>query len=613
MEKIKSLKIYPPLKKPVTVYSMDEKIPQSILNQSISLTKTIENFQNLKTMTLQKTKKKRINKETFSKTYSTTINNEFSSTLYSSYNQNPENDYYSKTFLNTELDEFQKTTIQNFYKINKKDNSITARSVTNKEIYTNPFNSQRILNLNERIYKTLSSFRMENQFNSYTKRINEYHKKQKMLKLMPKIIISKIEFNQKVKRGKNKNHFKSNSQSITKINENENLPILNSNKMLHRDDILHELKVFQNTYETLYHPSSRGQFSICKTPENKIIIFGGVQSKFLNDMWTCSIITKHNKIDIKWRKLNLKDDELPISRYGHSMIYYMNNLFIFGGTFPRNIYSDQEENICIFDIKRENFYYPRCINFKSVKNRRNHIGIGIGYTMLIHGGIDNEGNYLNDMWILDCLKYKWNPLIYRNLIKIPKIAFHSFSLVIKNTSLIYNKDLNIYKFTEGFITKGKSGKPKIEGIYIFGGCDKEGNFYKNLWLIRIGIKPVDILEIPSHGIQPCPRINCSMCYFEMLNLLCIYGGKNDYIHHGKLLNDVWLFDLENFNWIQPKCDNNNFIPVAEHSIISDGNKILILGGFSDDGYLKFKINTIEFDIFNSKDNEFENELKELLK
>ena len=32
----------------------------------------------------------------------------------------------------------------------------------------------------------------------------------------------------------------------------------------------------------------------------------------------------------------------------------MKNLYIIGGTLPRNIFRDQEENICIFTMKREN-------------------------------------------------------------------------------------------------------------------------------------------------------------------------------------------------------------------------------------------------------------------
>ena len=97
-----------------------------------------------------------------------------------------------------------------------------------------------------------------------------------------------------------------------------------------------------------------------------------------------------------------------------------------------------------------------------------------------------------------------------------------------------------------------------------------------------------------------------MCFFSMLNLICIYGGKND----ENLLNDIWFFDLENFNWIQASYDELNIFPIAEHAIVDDGNKILVLGGFSNNGYVKFDVNTIEFDVLNLVENE--NSLKQLL-
>ncbi len=613
--KLKLYKIFPTLKKPITEYSMEEKIPQSLINKSESLSKTIENFENLKLYTFRNYKRKK-NDNSFNKTL-TLKDGDYISSLYTSYNQNyAEEELGNKYRLNSELNEFQKTTIQNFFRNSHKDNSILARSVDNKEMYKNPFKSQYALNFNNTIYKTLNNIRMESQFNSYSKRIQEYHLKEKMIKLMPRITISKITSeNHKLKSDMKKkiNSQRTNSIQRTKT-QDEDLPTLNSSKFLPRDDLINNLSVHQNKIETLYHPTSRGQFSLCKTEDNLIYIFGGIQSKFLNDIWVCSIGTKNiteqeikkskYKINseneyIKWRKIILSEDELPISRYGHSMTYYMNNLYIFGGILPKNTFRDQEENICIFDMKRENFYYPKCVNYKNVKFRRNHIGIGIGSTMFIHGGIDDDGNYLNDMWIFDCLKYKWTPLIYRNLMKIPKIAYHSSTLVIKNRSLLYHKDLNIYKFPESSISKGKIGKVKIEGIYIFGGIDKERNYYKKFWLIRIGVKPVDIVEIPTHGIEPLPRINCGMCFFNILNLICIYGGKND----ENLLNDIWFFDLENFNWIQASYDELNIFPIAEHVIVNDGNKILVLGGFNNDGYVKFDVNTIEFDFWNLTENE----------
>ena len=622
---LKVYKIFPSYKKANPLYLMEEKIPKPILNKSEALSKTIENFENFKTITNRTNYKK--NNNIINQKF-TLKDSDFISTLYTTFNKDSENEIGSKYYLNTDLNSFQKTTIQKFVNKKKRDNSILIHSIDTKSSYLNPYDSQHTLNFNQKVFTTLNNIRMESQFNLYTKKINEYHQNQKMINLMPKITISKITFdsNHKIKKGKNRTrHIKTNSQSqsISKFNQESDLPDLNSNKVFHREYLINNVKLIQGTLETLIHPSSRGQFSLCKTQENLIYIFGGLQSKFLNDLWVCSITTK-NKIqnsknekkllleqeNIKWRKIITNEEETPIQRYGHSMVYYMDNLYIFGGIIPKNTYHEQEENICIFDIKRESFYYPKCQNHKSVKSRRNHIGIGIGYTMLIHGGIDEEGNFLDDMWLFDCLRYKWFPLNYRNLIKIPKIAFHSSALVIKNKSFLYHRDLNIYKFPEGTITKGKIGKPKIEGIYFFGGIDKENNFYKKFWLIRIGVKPVDIVEIPTHGISPSPRINCGLCYFDILNLLCIYGGRNDENNMGNLLNDVWFFDLENFNWVKPLYDDSMFHSVAEHSIVSDGNKILVLGGFGVDGYVKFNVYTIEFDVNSVQEEDL---LKDLMK
>ena len=201
--KIKLFKIYPTLKKPITVYSMEEKIPQSVMNQSESLSKTIENLENLKEMTFRKIKKRNNNNDYLNNTL-TEKDDDYISNIYTSYNQNGEQELTSRYNLNSQLNEFQKTSIQHFFRKSHKDNSIFAHSVDNKELYSNPFKSQHDLNFNKNIYKTLNNIRMEHQFNCYTRRINDYHQKEKKLKLMPKVKISKItsDINNNVKKSK---------------------------------------------------------------------------------------------------------------------------------------------------------------------------------------------------------------------------------------------------------------------------------------------------------------------------------------------------------------------------------------------------------------------------
>ena len=91
------------------------------------------------------------------------------------------------------------------------------------------------------------------------------------------------------------------------------------------------------------------------------------------------------------------------------------------------------------------------------------------------------------------------------------------------------------------------------------------------------------------------RINCGLVFFDILNILILYGGKNKF---GTILNDVYILNLEKYIWIKPKYNDNEFNAVSEHVMFSDNKKIFILGGSGNEGYMKFDFFTIDFDIPN---------------
>ena len=214
--------------------------------------------------------------------------------------------------------------------------------------------------------------------------------------------------------------------------------------------------------------------------------------------------------------------------------------------------------------------------------------------MLVFGGIDDDEKYLNDMWIFDIQKYKWSPLLFRSKLRIPQIAFHSGCLVIKSNSVMLHTQLSIYKLPE-VGGKSRGSKPKLEGVYVFGGMDKDGNYSNTLWCIRIGTKPVDVIYLKAFGKPPIPRMSCGICYLNELNFIVIHGGKNDTIENNEILNDIMLFDLETFNWIRPVYKEEDFKPVCGHVNFGYANSIYILGGFNNSGFAKFDFYSIEFD------------------
>jgi hypothetical protein len=48
-------------------------------------------------------------------------------------------------------------------------------------------------------------------------------------------------------------------------------------------------------------------------------------------------------------------------------------------------------------------------------------------------------------------------------------------------------------------------KIKEEGIYIFGGCSKQGEAQNSLYLLQFGQKPVKMKSIQTMGHPPNPR------------------------------------------------------------------------------------------------------------
>ena len=527
---------------------------------------------------------------------------EYLSQILSYQNKNIKNapkNLFEKYKITSDLEQKEKNSIRNLLKKKK------VKIFNEQDIYPNPYYSKKILNINSEICKTLSNLRLKVQLNTFQNKIQEIVKRQKILQNMTKIKISKIDsLNSNIQLKNNIKKIKSLSTNYTRRNSS------NTSLDLIPKDIFNSknISIYPEIIKTNFHPSSRSLFSSCYINKN-VYIFGGIQSKLLNDIWKC-YLKKHFKknlnpqinekiiqYEMKWKKIKPLDNNLPLPRYSHTMTYYNNQLYIFGGVTHNNSYYLREKNICIFDIINEQFFYPQCENYQKVLWRRNHIAISVGNCMIIHGGIDDDNNYLNDIWYFDYNKLNWSVLYYKTLVNIPAIAYHSCALVIKNQNKLNNEEYNIYKISDNFYDKKKiqSKKTYIDGIYIFGGKNQNDEFFEDLLCIEIGNKPVRIMKINTFGQNPEPRINCGLIYYNILNVLILYGGKNKF---GTILNDVYILNLEKYIWIKPKYNDNEFNAISEHVMFSDNKKIFILGGSGNEGYMKFDFFTFEFDIPN---------------
>ena len=197
----------------------------------------------------------------------------------------------------------------------------------------------------------------------------------------------------------------------------------------------------------------------------------------------------------------------------------------------------------------------------------------------------------------------------------PKLYGHACSIVIPG-NILYNPKTNIYSFPEFDTVKLKNIKKK--GLYVFGGkCEGEYELSNKLYILIMGRKPLDWIKVETKGKPPIPRYAHSMNFYERGNYVIIHGGRNDSLSENSTLNDTFLLNLENLEWIEVKLYSNiNNFSVANrcsHQSIIYVDKLIILGGMNNNNFLGsslFIIN-LDFSYYNEFKSNIEHQLIEL--
>ena len=80
-----------------------------------------------------------------------------------------------------------------------------------------------------------------------------------------------------------------------------------------------------------------------------------------------------------------------------------------------------------------------------------------------------------------------------------------------------------------------------------------------------------------------------MNYYEKGNFLIVHGGRNDSMSDSFALNDTYLFDLENFEWIKiilySQLKEFKVLNRCGHKSVIFANKLIIVGGMNNNNYL----------------------------
>jgi len=482
-----------------------------------------------------------------------------------------------------------------------------------KSEFNNPFDSLGLILKNKTIHdKVLDSYQ-NRELQTYGNNIRKINKIKGEFNLIKNVKITNMfNFMESLKNNTNKNDI-SNNLNEEKSNEKREINsedqkqfqsrgstlIKKNHILIISPDVLLKGSIyllpgyFQSTKRC---PESREEFSLNYDPiSNSIFLFSG------NSSYRDSpLLWKFDLFKYIWEPIK-QTNEVIDKRCGHTSIIYKSKLIIFGG---RYLHNTALGDVDIYNIEQN---YWEMNNYNStifLKLRRNHVACLVGSQMFIHGGIDEDGNYLCDSFLLSLNNNKWAKAKINNFrrnIILPKLAYHSCCLVVPYEIQIHPR-FNIYKIPDIPV----NSRIKEKGIYIFGG--KKGDLKEpsnKMWLLRIGKKYLDWMEIATLGKPPSPRYLFSMNFYEQENFIIIHGGKTKSLKSEQILNDTYLLDLMRFQWIKVLHGSFDQIvkPRCSHAGIIYNKRLIIFGGvneqgFSGSNFFLIKLNTeLNEDIF----------------
>jgi hypothetical protein len=491
--------------------------------------------------------------------------------LFCKYNINPAITIKEKTLLNS-------------IKIMKKK-KINVHSSNN--YYDNQYESFKALQINRNLYNQLILNQEKEQIKQFLKNELENEQQRLTIKLMPKIHTIELS---KYKKDAPENNSVSGHRVI--INSLSDLSKIPRNELFLEYNTVY-LKTISKFLST---PTCRGGAKMVSylddyTNTYRILLFGGLNIIRLDDLWECTIFAP-NKLDKKyiWKKVEL-NGEKPVARNGHSMVMFKDTLIIFGGIIEDKGTKIHEDLLC-YDILEKKFSVEMCMNKFSVTWRSYHIAEMLGQYMFIYGGVDEKGNVLAEPWALDIDRMRWEPAKFSTEV-LPKRKFHCSCQVFAPQKKYHSK-FNLFKvYSEPGLFN--STKILVEGIYMFGGVDENLKCSNDVLIIKRG-KPLQLFKAITKGVAPAPRCECSMDFFEKLDVVIIYGGRNDGSKYQPFFNDMFFLDVENLNWINIELNSNeNFSPRSKHCSCIADNELIIFGG-TNQKFLKSDLLVCNLDI-----------------
>ena len=254
-----------------------------------------------------------------------------------------------------------------FKSINTDDSlDLRAHIYTSERQYKDPYQSFKKMKIKNQMMKLIDNLNINFQCQKFQKEYNNIcelniqKNQMRNLKIIPKKklkIFKGFNAEQYLKNlNSNELSFEDDSkQNSRKKNKKAQIFFFHKPQTIYaRGEDLEEVELKVEHFPCLYHPEIRTKTAICFNEEKgQIFLFGGLEGKKLSDLWQFNF----EQIKMGWKKIYEPEEYTdyvsePLPRFGHTLHFYNDKLYLIGGEFIDWNKNDLKEGImCIYDIK----------------------------------------------------------------------------------------------------------------------------------------------------------------------------------------------------------------------------------------------------------------------
>ena len=422
-----------------------------------------------------------------------------------------------------------------FKSINTDDSlDLRAHIYTSERQYKDPYQSFKKMKIKNQMMKLIDNLNINFQCKKFQKEYNNIcglniqKNQMRNLKIIPKKklkIFKGFNAEQYLKNlNSNELSFEDDSkQNSRKKNKKAQIFFFHKPQTIYaRGEDLEEVELKVEHFPCLYHPEIRTKTAICFNEEKgQIFLFGGLEGKKLSDLWQFNF----EQIKMGWKKIYEPEEYTdyvsePLPRFGHTLHFYNDKLYLIGGEFIDWNKNDLKEGImCIYDIKNniwdmmKYIYDLKWYNKKKEERKetmRNQILTFNEISKTLSSMKENNETKTNNKTLKERSINSPNKKSGSKLL-INQLEKKKFSLLAKNINYMNSRNSKMIKVQDKLKLSKKT--------------------YNN-------IKESD----ESYIYPQLRRYHISLLIGTNIFL---YGGETP---SKKCLNDCWIYDLINQKW-----------------------------------------------------------------